>query len=363
MKIVCEKNDFLAGISTTQKALSSRTTIPSLEGVMIEAVRENIVFTATDLILTIESTIQADVVLDGRVLLPGRLLSEIIRKMPDGQIELEKVDNNVVISAENTHTTIASMNIDEYPSLPVVEETNMIKVPQNILKDLIEKTSFAVATDESRPILTGCLVEVSDNVMRTVALDGYRLAVSEVPFETGVNISVVVPGHAMSETAKILTYDDAEIAVSFHDKYVLFDLVHTKIIVRLLEGEFIKYKTIIPQDFATEVIVSRKLMEDGVERAALIAKENKTSIIVVSISNNKMVITSRAENGNAHEEINVSMMGKDIEIGFNSRYITDSLKAVNDEFVKISLKTNLSPCVITSNKDDRYLYLILPVRM
>ena len=366
MKIVCEKNDLLAALTTVGKALSPRTTFPALEGVILDAQGGKVTLTAFDMLLAIESVIYAEVQDEGKCLLPGRLTTEVIRKMPDGPVQIELKGNQAVISAEKTQTTVSVMNLDEFPMLPMMGEGTRLTLPQKVFRDLVFKTFFAVAVDESRPILNGILLEITPDKIKAVALDGYRLAVAETEFKTNLTMNVVIPGRSLMETARILTEENEQIDLLIEQKYVLFDLGHTKIISRLMEGDYIKYESIIPKEFLTEVVLNRTMLEDSVERAALIARENRTNVVVMNIRPQQVIITAKAENGDAYEELPASVYGKELEIAFNSKYILDCLKAVEDEYVKFYFKTGLSPSILRAAEEkgpDKYLYLILPVRM
>ncbi|HOV69790.1 MAG TPA: DNA polymerase III subunit beta [Clostridia bacterium] len=253
--------------------------------------------------------------------------------------------------------------MDSYPEIPRISGDKVISVPQNILRKLINRTSFAVAIDESRPILTGCLMELTQDNIRFVALDGYRVAIADAPFSTNTEKNVVIPGKALNEIAKILAEDDTLIDVCIQEKHVLFDLGHTQITSRLLEGDFIKYKNVLPVEFASSIIINRKALEDSIERASLIARENKANFIVMSIRENILVITSKSETSQAHEEIPITLTGNELEIAFNSKFFSDCLREIDNEFIKISFNTNLSPCVVKPSEGEEFLYLILPIRM
>ena len=196
-----------------------------------------------------------------------------------------------------------------------------------------------------------------------VALDGCRLALCVYDYKVSLNINPVIPGRALNEIHKILMDDDTNIVVCIKDKHILFDIGHTKIISRLLDGEFIRYRSLIPQEFSTEMIVSRKVLEESLERASLMAKESKTNFIVMAIKDNQVVVTAKSELGNVYEEIPGSLVGKDIDIGFNAKYFMDALRVITDEFVRLCFNTNLSPCVIKPTEGQAYAYLILPIRM
>jgi len=231
------------------------------------------------------------------------------------------------------------------------------------LKDMIRQAVFSVAADESKPILTGALIEVEDDDINLVALDGYRLALRREKLHRKHNSNrFVVPGRTLSETAKILSDEDSMISIYTGSNQALIDLGYTRIATRLLEGDFIKYRQILPQEHTTAATVSTLELLEGIERASLLAREGN-NLIKISVQENKFVITSNSEIGTAYEEIEVKMEGKQLDIAFNAKYFVDVLRNLDDEQIMLNFNTNISPCVVRPVEGERFLYLILPVRV
>jgi len=348
-----------------QKAVSPRSSTPILEGILIETQKDVLRLVGTNLELGVESHIEANIIQEGSVVLPSRLLAEIVRKFPEAEIEVTMLDNNrMKFSCLNSTVTLQGFPADEYPSLPDISENKPIEISKMLLGNMIRETIFAVAVDEARPILTGALLEVDGNNVTMVCLDGYRLALRRGRIDSSHdNLKVIIPGKSLSEVGKILQEDDQNISITVSDRHVLFDLGYTRIISRVLEGEYINYKQIIPEDYKTRVKVDTKILASSIDRASLIAREGKNNLIKLSLRDQKITITSNSESGNINEEVPVLLEGKDLDIAFNARYFMDMLKVISDQEICLDFTTNVSPCVVRPIEGSNYTYLLLPVRI
>ena len=365
MKFTCSQNNFLEVILTVQKAVSTRTSMPILEGILIETQKDVIRLLGNNLDLAIESHMEANIIQEGSVVVPSRLLSEVVRRLPNAEMEVTvQANNSVKFSCLNSIVTLQGFASDEFPSLPDISETQPIEISKMLLSKMIRETIFAVAVDEARPILTGALMEVEDNQVTMVCLDGYRLGLRKGKLDTPhENRKVIIPGKSLQEVGKIMDEDDQKISITVSDRHVLFDMGYTRIVSRVLEGEYINYKQIIPEDYKTRVKVDTKILADSIDRASLIAREGKNNLIKLSLQDQKMVITSNSESGQVYEEIPIIQEGKDLEIAFNARYFMDMLKVLEDQEICLDFTTSVSPCVIRPIKGYDYTYLLLPVRI
>lgn len=365
MKFTCDQNKFLEVIQTVQKGTSGKTTMPVLEGILIKSQDGLLKLIATDLELGIESTMEANIYEEGSVVIPSKILTEIVRKLPSAEMEVV-IDSNysVRIKCLNSEVTLQGFAPDEFPELPEVEKNRVIEINQMHLADMIRQTVFAVAVDEARPILTGALLEVSGNTVTMVCLDGYRLALrvglTEADYEAA---KVIIPGKSLSEISKIIGSEDENVGIAISDRHVLFDLGHTRIISRVLEGEFINYRQIIPGDYKSRVKVDTGILSSSIERASIFAREGKNNLIKLTVQEQKMIITSNSEAGKVYEEIPIILEGKELEIAFNARYFMDMLKVLDDQEICLDFTTNVSPCVIRPIHGGSYTYLLLPVRI
>ena len=359
--------DLLEGLNTVTRALAPRAAKQIMEGVLINAEDNRVTMTCSDGQLTIEYTNAANVKESGVAVLPGRIFNEMIRKMPQGDVKISiSDDRTAVIRCMKNRSALATMNAAEYPEVVFKAKGTLIKIPQNKLKDMISHVLFAISTDESRAILTGSLLEVSKTEARLISLDGFRLAMQKLfqPFEIDQElVKVIIPGKVLGELAKVLQDDESFCHITVDKGRIQCVFGNVRLSASLMNGEYIDYRRIIPTDFKTEVRVNRDAVQDALERASLMAREGKNNLIKMSIHDGIMRITSNAEMGNVEEEIEADLLGNDVNIAFNSRYIMDVIRNVEDGELCMKFNSSVAPCVILPQSGEDYLYLILPVRM
>ena len=369
MKMICEKENLLKAINSVTKAVAVRTTMPILEGILIQTNENNVKFTTYDLEIGIEYIIECDVKEQGATVVNSIMFSEIIRKLPDTEITITVNENNLlVIECEGSLYKLATMNPDEFPELPKIDIENSIQLEQNCLKDMVKKTIFAVSTEENRPIFTGCLFEIKENKLNVVAVDGFRLAWKSKFLNNKVNdFSAVIPGRTLNEINKILldSFDMIKIGVSKNQ--ALFEMENCKIVTRLLDGEFLNYSSVIPSNWETRIRVDKNVIQNCFERVSLISassieKEKKYPVKVL-VDIGKVTISCTNQTGDAKEEMYVSTEGKNLEAGFNPKYFLDALRAIDDQEVFIDFGSSISPCIIRPVDDGDYIYMVLPIRM
>jgi len=364
MNFKCTKLILQEAILTVQKAVTGKTTMPILGGILINAYDEEILLTGSDLDLSIEKRIKSDVIEQGTVVIDAKLFGEIIRKLPNDIVEIKTLDNNSVkICCQKSKFTLIHMNAEEFPELPRINENMIFSIQQKRLKNMIKGTIFAIATDDSRPVLTGVLFEIKDKKLNLVALDGYRLALKSTELDTENTITAVIPGKTLSEVSKILDDTEDNVNITFTPNNILFNLGDTKIISRLLDGEFIKYSSIIPEEYKLKITSKRLEILECIERASLMGKEGNTNLVKFDIEDDIMVITSNSQLGNVREEMNIIMQGESLQIAFNSKYLIDVLRTMEEEEIVLELSSSISPCLIKNNNYDNCTYLVLPVRL
>ena len=364
MIFICEKQKLQEGILITQKAITGKSTMPILEGIYIEATKEGLTLIGSDMDVSIETKVEADVLDEGSVVIDSKIFGEIIRKLPNSDIRIEIIENNTVqITCQKSVFNVVYMDASDYPSLPKIDEDKKIEVPQNILKNMIKCTSFAIAQDETRPILQGILFEIKNRKLNLVALDGYRLAIKSEYLDSDFDIEVVIPGKTLNEVSKILEDIDSIVNITFTNNHILFNLKQTKIISRLLDGKFVNYNSLLPQEHKLVMSVDKQELQNGIERASLMAKEGNSNLINLDIKEDNLIITSNSQLGKVREEVSINLQGEGVQIAFNSRYLLDVLKNMEDEEVVMEMTSSVSPCVIKSKQTDSYKYLVLPVRL
>ncbi len=364
MKFTCNQEILSKSLNTVSKAITNRTTIPILKGILINVSDGKVTFTSSDLDFSISVNINSSNYENGEIVVISKLFIEIIRKLPNGEITLETKDNNLNISCENFSANLASFSAEEFPRIQEIEEKNAITLNRETFKNMIKKTSFSASIDESKGIIVGVLIEIKENTLKMVALDGFRMAVLNETIENQENNKIIISVKTINEIFKIISEsEEEEIKLFINDKKVVFYLSNVKIVTRLMEGEFIKYQDIIPKDNEISIIANRRELIESIERASLFSKEGKNNLVKFSIKEDTIKIESNSEEGNIEEFIKIDKNGDNIDIGFNSKYILDCLKVIEDDLIKMELKTAISPCLIKPLENEEFTYLILPVRI
>ncbi len=364
-----DTQDLLEGLNIVTRALAARPAKQILDGVLMEASDNRITLTCSDGAFSIEYTNEAQILEEGQAVLPGKLLNELIRKLPAGNVSVTVKNGRMAqIQCLKNRSNLSVMNAAEYPETISLRSGTEIRIPQKRLKDMISHVLFSMATDESRQILTGCLLEVSHTEARMVALDGFRLAMQKLyqPFELQDGqevLKAIIPGKVMTELSRILPEDDAFCSIRVDNGRMQCSFGNIRLTAVLLSGEFIDYRRIISMDFTSEARANRTEVLDAIDRASLMAREGKNNLIKMSFRKDVLKITSNAEMGDVEEEVDVTMVGNDLDIAFNARYIIDIIRNVPEEELNMKFRSNVSPCLFLPLSGDEYLYLILPVRV
>ncbi|HSH36553.1 DNA polymerase III subunit beta [Schnuerera sp.] len=362
MRIQVDQNSLSNHISVVQKGISNRTTLQILDGILLETVNNKLKLTATDLEIRIETYLDCDIIEEGAVVVDSKIFGNIIKKLPNAPVNINIEENNINITCESSEFNILGNPASEYPELPTIINQNSFEIPKDLFKSAIRQTVFATTQDETRPILTGVLLEVSNGIGSFVALDGYRLALRSIPINLKEDIKIVIPGRVLGELNKILD-DKDELTITTAPGHIIFDMGDTVVSSRLLEGQFLNYKDIIRKEHKTNLRVDRKKFQDSLERASLLAKEEKANLVKLNIANNEINIKSNSEIGNVNEQISSAQEGEDINIAFNSKYVIDGIKAIDSEEIELFFMGSLNPCIINPVEDENYTYLVLPVRL
>ena len=369
MKIVCYKDKIIKALNSVVKGVASKTTMPILEGILIQTNDNEIKLTTYDLEIGIEYIMECEIKEQGSTVVNAIMFSEIIRKLPDTEIYISLNDKNLLeIECEGSLYKLATMNPEEFPELPKIEIENSIEVDQNVLKNMIRKTIFAVSSEENRPIFTGCWFEIENNKLNLVAVDGFRLALRSIYLNKQTNnFSAVIPGKTLNEVNKIISDSFEPVKIGVSKNQALFEMDNCKIVTRILDGEFLNYKNVIPSNWETRIRVNKNSIQNSFERISLISasaiEKEKKYPVKVQVDIGKVIISCTNQTGDAKEELFVSTEGKNLEAGFNPKYFLDSLKAVEDEEVFIEFGTSISPCLIKSVENNDYTYMILPIRL
>ena len=366
MRFTCEKSMLVMGLNITGRTVAAKSALSSIEGILCRA-GDGISLTGYNMETAITYQIEADVADPGECVLPARLFGDIIRRLPEGQVTVV-VDENYKVSIRAGYAafTISAENADDYPELPDVGDGKSIRIPQKALKELINGTIFAVSENQGRPIHTGVKFEVEGEKVSAVAVDGFRLARRTYHCEqdTGRTLSFVVPAQSLKEVEKILQDEDGFVAFTLGTKHILFQIGNATLICRLLDGDFLDWRKVVPTDCPIKLVVHVSDLASSIERVGLVVSEKYKSPVRCLFSNQELQLKTNTTIGVAEDKCTIAGDGKDLEIGFNVRYLADALRVIPSEEVCLELTNNLSPIVMTPVEEKHdFAYMVLPVRI
>ena len=366
MRFTCEKSMLVTGLNITGRAVAQKSSLSVIEGILCRA-GVGISLTGYNMETAITYQIEAEVTDPGECVLPARLFGDIIRRLPEGPVTVV-VDDNYKVSIRSGYAsfTISAENADDYPELPDVGSGRSIIIPQSALKNLISGTIFAVSENQGRPIHTGVKFEVEDDRISAIAVDGFRLARRTYHTEepTGRTLSYVVPAQGLKEVEKILVDGDDTVSFTMGQKHILYQIGNATLICRLLEGEFLDWRKVVPTNCPVKLTAHVCDLASSIERVGLIVSEKYKSPVRCVFGSQVLYLRTNTTIGAAEDQCSIAGDGKELEIGFNVRYLADALKAIPSEEVVLELTNGLSPIVLTP-ADDKYdySYMVLPVRI
>ena len=366
MKISCNSQILVEAVSNVQRAVSNKSCLTALEGILIKTQNDKISLCGYNLEIGITTSIEARVLEEGSVVLSAKIFSDIIRRVPEDQIIISTDDKLITtIKSGTSEFSIIGIAASEYPELPTVNDHTDIIVKSAVLKSMIKQTIFAVAETDEKPINTGTFFDLCDNELNLVSVDGYRLAKRTEIInneETIKKLSFVVPGKTLIEILKLIS-DENDSKISVGQKHIMFQIENYCIISRLLEGEFLDYKAAIPKEHSSEITVNTRKFIECVERVSLVITDRLKSPVRCLFSNSQLKISCITALGKAHDELDIKLTGNDVEIGFNNKYLLDALKNVESDQVKIQMNGPLSPMKIMPVDGNGFIFLVLPVRL
>lgn len=363
MKIICSKSSLQKSVNIVLKAVPSKTTMPILECILIDASQGKIKFTANDMELGIETTVEGEILEKGIVALDAKIFSEIVRKLPENNVTIETDSRlNTTITCEKAKFNIPGQSGEDFTGLPNVEKNDSIAISQFTLKEVIRQTIFSIAVNENNKLMTGELFEVNENLLKVVSLDGHRISIRKIELKEDYGKKkVVVPGKTLTEISKILSGETEDMVhIFFTDNHIVFEFDETVVVSRLIEGEYFRIDQMLSSDYETKVTINKKELLSCIDRATLLIKEGDKKPIIIHITDDSMELKINSQIGSMNEDIDIAKEGKDIMIGFNPRFLMDALRVIDDESVDIYLVNPKAPCFIRDEKQT-YTYLILPV--
>lgn len=364
MKISLSQKDLAEAVLNIQRAVSTKSTIPALEGILLSADNGNLCLSAYDMELGMKTGLEATVEEPGRIILNAKLFGDIVRKMPGETLFVDTDEKNTAIIHSGTSDfSIIGIPAEEFPEFPSVSETVSFKLSQPLLKSMIRQTLFAVADNDSKPVHTGSLFEISNNTLRVVSVDGYRLAIRTEPVVCGEEMKFVVPGKTLSELLKLLRDEEEDLEVFVGRRHILFTIGNYMVISSLLEGEFLDYRAAIGGGTSTEIFVKTREFINSVERVSLLITDRLKSPVRVIFEENEIRLSCSTSIGRATDQLLCKTSGNRVEIGFNNRYLLDALRNSEGDEVRLLLNGELSPMKVLPVEGDSFLFLVLPVRM
>ena len=366
MRFTCEKSMLVTGLNITGRTVAQKSSLSVIEGILCRA-GMGLSLTGYNMETAITYQIDAEVADAGTCVLPARLFGDIIRRLPEGPVTVV-VDDNYKVSIRSGYAsfTISAENAEDYPELPDVGSGRSVRIPQTALKELISGTIFAVSENQGRPIHTGVKFEVEDTTISAIAVDGFRLARRTYHTEdaTGRTMSFVVPSQGLKEVEKILTDSDEDAAFTLGQKHILYQVGNATLICRLLEGDFLDWRKVVPTNCPVKLVANVGDISSSIERVGLIVSEKYKSPVRCVFGSQVLHLRTNTTIGAAEDQCSIAGDGKELEIGFNVRYLADALRVIPSEEVVLELTNGLSPIVLTpaDNKYD-YSYMVLPVRI
>jgi len=368
MKFTCSQQSLSKALNIVSKAVSSRSTLPILKGILLKAEDGGILkISASDLDISIEKKMEGvNIFENGSCVVSAKLFTDIVRKLPDEDVMIEKKDEGqILVKTTMSEFGIIGLPADEFPEIGEIEKEETLTFEKEVFTEMIRRTSFSASIDESKGIIVGVLMELEENSTNMIAIDGFRMAVVREEIKNENKNKIIIPAKIMGDISKIL-YDiekEDKVEMILSKKKAMLLCENVKIVVRLLDGEFIRYKDILPKERRCKVTVKKAFFHASMERASILSKEGKNNLIKFSINENNLIITSRSDEGNVREEIMIERDGVDIEIGFNAKFILDILKVIEDEEITLELVSSIKPCVIKPVSGNNYEYLVLPVKI
>ena len=363
MKIRCQKSDIVKGVSIVSKAVPSKTTMPILECILIDATTNIIKLTANDMELGIETVIEGEIDKKGMVAIDAKIFADIVRKLPDNEITIETDSNSqTLITCEKAKFNLAAKSGEDFSYLPYIEKDEPIIVSQFTLKEVIRQTIFSIADNDSNKLMTGELFEINENILKVVSLDGHRISIRKIELKNNyAPKKVVVPGKTLIEVSKILSGEvDSEVSIYFTSNHIVFEFDNTVVVSRLIDGEYFKIDQMLSNDYETKVRINKKELLNCIDRATLLIKEGEKKPIIINIGDDVMELKIKSQLGTMDEEIFITKEGKDLLIGFNPKFLIEALRVIEDEEVDLYFMNAKAPCFIKDEKET-YIYLILPV--
>lgn len=367
MKFSCNQSKLSKSLNIISKAISTRTTMPILKGILLEVEDGMLTLTASDLDISVIRKMKVDSSENGKIVVNAKIFTDIIRKLPSADIEFVVDDSNKMeIKCLNTDFEIICISPDEFPSIYRENFDDAISFHKETFKELIRRTQFAAHPDETRGIISGILIEMNKEYLKMVAIDGYRMAINKAVTNIDSKQKFVISARIMGELSKIIndSQDESDIIkIKKNGKSLAALIGNNEVNLRIIDGEFLQYNEMVPTESSIHVKLNRKSLNEAIDRASIFTIEGQNNLIKLNIKAQNMKISSKSQEGSVVEEVMIEKTGQDIEIGFNAKYLIDILKVIEDDEIMLYFNSPVTPCVVTPIDGDDYLFLVLPVRV
>lgn len=364
MKIRCTKSELVKSTNIVMKAVSSKTTMPILESVLIESVNGCIKFTGNDMEMAIETLVKGEIEEEGTILVDAKMFSEFVRKMPSEEVVIKSDEDIVIMTSGKSEIKLSLKDKDEFPAIKKIEKNNKITISQFTLREMIRQTIISISSNESSKLMTGELFEIYDDEFKITSLDGFRISIRKVNLNDSYPpIKAVIPGKTLNEIVKIINGDiDDMVDIYFEDRYVLFEFDDTIVLSRLIEGEYYRIDQMLSGDYETKVKINKAELFGSIDRAALLVRETEKKPIVLTVSEDNVKVEMKTSLGSMDEDIDIRKEGSDIMIAFNPKFLLDALRVIDDEDINIYFINSKAPFFL-KNDEESYIYLIVPVKL
>jgi DNA polymerase-3 subunit beta len=366
VKFTCPKRAFHEALQSVSRAIATRSTLPILGNVLLETRDGQLKLVTTDLEIGMTCVIPLDGSIEGAVTVPERILQDVVANLPDAELTISADERNLLtISSLKSQYTIHGLPADEFPVLPQVPSDSVLSVPGPVLRDLVRKTLLAASTDESRVILTGCLLTWDGQIATMVATDTHRLAVKRAPVtgQFSQPVSVIIPARALQELLRLLGGSEEPVDIFVGENQVLFSVGRVRLVSRIIEGQFPLYDKVIPRDASKHLTANRQQFYDAVRRASIVARAESNRLILRSVDSVLTISAETGEIGKAYEEVPINLSGDPVEIAFNAEYLQDVLAVLDTETVEMALGGQLNPGLVTTPGEENYQYVVMPMQM
>ncbi len=364
MKFSCSKQKLNEAVLNVQRAVSSKSTMPALEGILIKAENGKLTLTGYDLEIGITTSIDARIYVEGAIVAGARLFSDIIRRMPEDQIEIETDEKlTIYIRSGKSDYKIIGIPDNEFPELPTIAASDPVNIDGKLLRSMIGQTIYAISDKDIKPAHKGSLFEIENKTIKIISVDGYRLAVRKENIDIDCEKKFIVPGKSLAEVQKLISDNTENVVITAGSRHIIFRIDEYSIITRLIEDEFMNYKAAIPTQHSTEMRVNTRKFIDTIDRMSLMLNERMKSPIRCRVDNGTIKTSCNTPLGQAYDEFEADIEGEDLEIGFDNKYMLDALKNTETDEVRVHMNGPLSPIVLMPSEGDSFIFLVLPVRL